>query len=116
MKSRGALARYERQAPNAKRAHPDDDHFLPLFFALGAGGFGAGGTPVQPGYVTREVMYGILGVGYNSVTEAYAPVGVGAEVALADNLSLKAEYQYQYDFDDSAQDAHVGKIGFNWHF
>ena len=54
-----ALLDYRRQAPQAERAHPGDDHFLPLFFALGAGGFG-GGTPVQPGYVTREVMYGIL--------------------------------------------------------
>ena len=66
--------------------------------------------------VDMFAFYGILGVGYNSVTEAYAPIGVGAEVALADNLSLKAEYQYQYDFDSSSEDAHVGKIGFNWHF
>lgn len=55
-----ALIDYQRQAPNAQRAHPSDDHFLPLFFALGAGGFGAGDQPVRPGYVTREVMYGIL--------------------------------------------------------
>lgn len=55
-----ALLDYRRQAPHAQRAHPSDDHFLPLFFALGAGGFGAGEPPVQPGYVTREVMYGIL--------------------------------------------------------
>ena len=54
------LLDYQRQAPHALRAHPSDDHFLPLFFALGAGSFGAGGEPVQPGYVTREVMYGIL--------------------------------------------------------
>lgn len=55
-----ALLDYRRQAPHAQRAHPGDDHFLPLFFALGAGGFGDGESPVQPGYVTREVMYGIL--------------------------------------------------------
>jgi 4,5-DOPA dioxygenase extradiol len=55
-----ALFDYQQQAPNARRAHPGDDHFLPLFFALGAGGFGAGGEAVEAGYVTREVMYGIL--------------------------------------------------------
>jgi 4,5-DOPA dioxygenase extradiol len=55
-----ALFDYQQQAPNARRAHPGDDHFLPLFFALGAGGFGPGPAPVQPQYVSREVMYGIL--------------------------------------------------------
>jgi 4,5-DOPA dioxygenase extradiol len=55
-----ALIDYRRQAPHAQRAHPSEDHFLPLFFALGAGGFGDAAAPVRPGYVTREVMYGIL--------------------------------------------------------
>jgi 4,5-DOPA dioxygenase extradiol len=55
-----ALLDYRRLAPHAQRAHPSDDHFLPLFFALGAGGFGAQQPPARPGYVTREVMYGIL--------------------------------------------------------
>jgi 4,5-DOPA dioxygenase extradiol len=55
-----ALLDYRRQAPAAQRAHPSDDHFLPLFFALGAGGFGAGEVPVRAEYVTKEVMYGIL--------------------------------------------------------
>ena len=55
-----ALLDYRTRAPHAQRAHPSDDHFLPLFFALGAGGFGRGGPSVQPGYVTREVRYGIL--------------------------------------------------------
>lgn len=55
-----ALLDYQRQAPHAARAHPSDDHFLPLFFALGAGGFGQDAPPARPGYVTREVRYGIL--------------------------------------------------------
>lgn len=32
-----ALLDYRRQAPFALRNHPSDEHFLPLFFALGAG-------------------------------------------------------------------------------
>ena len=31
-----ALCDYRRQAPDAARAHPSEDHFLPLFFAGGA--------------------------------------------------------------------------------
>ncbi|MGF6393961.1 DODA-type extradiol aromatic ring-opening family dioxygenase [Pseudomonas plecoglossicida] len=33
-----ALLDFKRQAPFALRNHPSDEHFLPLFFALGAGG------------------------------------------------------------------------------
>jgi len=33
-----ALHDYRRQAPNAVRSHPSDEHLLPLFFARGAGG------------------------------------------------------------------------------
>ena len=33
-----ALAAYRQQAPDAGRAHPTEEHFLPLFVALGAAG------------------------------------------------------------------------------
>ncbi|WAB99495.1 class III extradiol ring-cleavage dioxygenase [Pseudomonas putida] len=33
-----ALLDFKQQAPFASRNHPSDEHFLPLFFALGAGG------------------------------------------------------------------------------
>jgi len=33
-----ALLDYRAQAPFAVRNHPSDEHLLPLFFALGAGG------------------------------------------------------------------------------
>jgi 4,5-DOPA dioxygenase extradiol len=33
-----AIVAYREQAPDAERAHPSDEHFLPLFIALGAAG------------------------------------------------------------------------------
>ena len=54
-----ALLDYRRQAPHAQRAHPSEDHFLPIFFALGATGWGDE-EAVQADYLSREVMYGIL--------------------------------------------------------
>ncbi|MFC5524095.1 DODA-type extradiol aromatic ring-opening family dioxygenase [Polaromonas jejuensis] len=53
------LLDYRRQAPHAQRAHPSEDHFLPLFFALGAAGWGEDES-VKADYLSREVMYGIL--------------------------------------------------------
>ncbi len=50
-----ALLDYATRAPSAKRAHPSDDHFLPLFFALGAAG-----THATPTYLSREVVYNML--------------------------------------------------------
>jgi 4,5-DOPA dioxygenase extradiol len=55
---RQALLDYRQQAPHAERAHPSEDHFLPLFFALGASGWGDEGS--QADYLSREVMYGVL--------------------------------------------------------
>jgi 4,5-DOPA dioxygenase extradiol len=50
-----ALLDYAAQAPQALRAHPSDDHFLPLFFALGAAS-----DAYTANYISREVMYGVL--------------------------------------------------------
>ena len=50
-----ALLNYAKQAPSAKRAHPSGDHFLPLFFAMGA----AGANATQH-YLSREVRYSML--------------------------------------------------------
>ena len=63
-----ALLNYRREAPHAHRAHPTEDHFLPLFFALGAGGFGEDG--VRPEYISREVMYSMLAMDSFAVREA----------------------------------------------
>jgi 4,5-DOPA dioxygenase extradiol len=56
---RERLFDYRRQAPHALRAHPTDEHFLPLYFALGAAGWGEPGAPA-PDYLSREVMYSYL--------------------------------------------------------
>ena len=50
-----ALLNYRSLAPHAERAHPTEDHFLPLFFALGAAG-----DDVHAHYLSREVMYSML--------------------------------------------------------
>lgn len=56
---RERLFAYREQAPHAVRSHPTDEHFLPIFFALGAAGWGEPGGPL-PDYLTREVMYSYL--------------------------------------------------------
>lgn len=55
---REALLDYRARAPHAVRAHPSDEHFLTLFFSLGAAGWGEG--PVAADYLSREVMYRYL--------------------------------------------------------
>ncbi|KJS38686.1 MAG: extradiol ring-cleavage dioxygenase [Rhodospirillaceae bacterium BRH_c57] len=42
-----ALLDYRRQAPHAERAHPTDEHLLPLFVALGAGSPGVVGQRIH---------------------------------------------------------------------
>ncbi len=65
-----ALLAYAEQAPHAARAHPTDDHFLPLFFALGASGLGSDPTRLQVDYISREVLHGSLAMDAFSVNQA----------------------------------------------
>lgn len=44
-----ALLEYRERAPDAVRAHPSDEHLLPLFVALGAAGEGARAERVHAG-------------------------------------------------------------------
>lgn len=45
-----ALLDWERTAPEPRRAHPTEDHFLPLFVAMGAAGRGVAGRRVHQGF------------------------------------------------------------------
>lgn len=51
-----ALLDYRRLAPEAVRAHPTDEHFLPLFLALGA----AQGERLQARRLLGGTTYGVL--------------------------------------------------------
>jgi opacity protein-like surface antigen len=64
----------------------------------------------------NAVLYGFGGIGSHSVNGTFIPVGAGIEFGLADNLSLKTEYQFNWDLSSAAQDSHVVKAGLNWHF
>ena len=62
------------------------------------------------------IGYVYSGIGTRSSTSLYAPVGVGVEFKLADNLGLKTEAQYNFDLDNSSQNSAAVKVGLNWHF
>lgn len=52
-----AIVDYRRRAPHAVRAHPTDEHFLPLPFALGAAGVDA------PRWIDGGMTHGTLSMG-----------------------------------------------------
>jgi 4,5-DOPA dioxygenase extradiol len=62
-----ALLDYRRLAPSATRAHPTDEHLLPMFVALGAAG--AGGVARR---ITDEVTYGVIAMDTYVLTAAPA--------------------------------------------
>jgi 4,5-DOPA dioxygenase extradiol len=50
------LIRYRREAPHAERAHPTEEHFLPLLVALGASTAG----DATPDVIEGDMTYGVL--------------------------------------------------------
>lgn len=51
-----ALLDYRQQAPHAKRAHPTDEHLLPLYFAIGAAGEGWASAQRLSGGISDGVL------------------------------------------------------------
>jgi opacity protein-like surface antigen len=76
---------------------------------IGKAGFMAGDS---------AAIYGLVGVGWTSdhAGRFYVPVGVGAEFAVSDNLSLKGQVEYHWTNTAGAHDTVVGKLGLNWRF
>ena len=66
--------------------------------------------------MTSAILYAYSGLGTRTVTSFYVPVGVGAEFAVAQNMSIKAEAQYNIDLGTSAKNSAAIKVGLNWHF
>jgi opacity protein-like surface antigen len=62
------------------------------------------------------IIYGLAGIGADGLNGAYVPVGIGAEFMMADNMSLKAQYEFHWDLAAPGANAHVGKVGVNFHF
>jgi 4,5-DOPA dioxygenase extradiol len=50
-----ALTDYQRLSPDAAKAHPRDEHYLPLLVALGAGGEGAVGRVLHRGFMDGDL-------------------------------------------------------------
>ncbi|WP_296926392.1 class III extradiol ring-cleavage dioxygenase [Thiohalocapsa sp.] len=53
-----ALCDYRRRAPDARRAHPTEEHWQPLFIAIGAAGHEWSRSVRLPGGLT----YGVIGM------------------------------------------------------
>ncbi len=62
------------------------------------------------------IIYGYSGLGTRTVTSFYVPIGIGAEVAVADNVGLKGEVQYNWDLTAAGQNSVAAKVGVNFHF
>ena len=61
------------------------------------------------------IVYAYSGVGSRTPTSWYVPIGIGAEVAVAENVGIKGEVQYNYDLTGDPGSV-TAKIGLNFHF
>jgi opacity protein-like surface antigen len=64
----------------------------------------------------NAIIYAYSGIGSRTPTSFYVPVGVGAEVAVADNVGIKGEVQYNWDLTAAGESSVAAKIGLNFHF
>jgi opacity protein-like surface antigen len=62
------------------------------------------------------IIYAYAGLGSRTVTSWYVPIGIGAEVAVADNVGIKGEVQYNWDLTTPAHNSVAAKVGLNFHF
>ena len=65
-----ALLDYRRQAPGGVQAHPTDEHLLPLYVALGAGGEVSldGGSPIEVASGTSTYTFPGVADGTHTIT------------------------------------------------
>jgi opacity protein-like surface antigen len=65
----------------------------------------------------NAIIYAYSGLGSKTFTSWYVPIGIGAEVGVADNVGIKAEVQYNWDLTGpAAQNSMAAKVGLNFHF
>ncbi len=64
----------------------------------------------------NAIIYAYSGLGSRTPTSWYVPLGLGAEVAVADNVGIKGELQYNWDLTSAAQNSGAAKVGLNFHF
>jgi len=75
------------------------------------------GTVKLGGAITDDaIVYAYSGLGTAHPTSYYVPVGIGAEVAVADNVSIKGELQYNFDLTSQAENSVAARVGLNFHF
>jgi 4,5-DOPA dioxygenase extradiol len=74
------LLDYKQYAPSAERAHPTDEHYLPLFIALGAAG-----EDYQTRVIEGGVTYGVLAMDSYLFSSAGAPRLASAQTAQGGN-------------------------------
>lgn len=59
----------------------------------------------------NAIIYAYSGLGTRTPTSFYVPVGIGAEVAVADNVGIKGELQYNWDLTAQAESSVAAKFG-----
>jgi opacity protein-like surface antigen len=64
----------------------------------------------------NAVIYAYSGAGSKDFSSWYVPVGLGVEVGVADNVSIKGEAQYNFDLTSAAENSASARVGVNFHF